>query len=140
MPVRFLSNGVVEVDTLSEAIAWETRKSKTLKSVGRPRKLKPNPVDANPWERFCIDIRAGNCTRMRKILGIVRGRGQAGIDLHELSSSVGDSNALNTSGNISGIRKKGEKYGLNAEDLIVRGPDKLFRPGRMLEANEPPLP
>lgn len=96
MPVRFLSNGVVEVDTLSEAIAWETRKSKTLKSVGRPRKLKPNPVDANPWERFCIDIRAGNCTRMRKILGIVRGRGQAGIDLHELSSSVGDSNALNT--------------------------------------------
>ena len=30
MPVRFLSNGVVEVDTLSEAIAWETRKSKDM--------------------------------------------------------------------------------------------------------------
>ena len=140
MPIRFFTNGTVEVDSLNEALSWQSRKTKSSKPVGRPRKVKPDPIDGSPWERFCNDIRAIDCTRLRKILAIIKGRGQVGIELHELSRAVGDSKFLKTSGTISGVRLKAEKFGLNVDDLIVRGDDKLFRPGKILQENDPPVP
>ena len=140
MPIRFLPTGAIEADTIPEAIEWERRKIRAPKPRGKPRKVRPLPTSGSPWERFCNDIRANDCARMRKILTIIRGRGHVGIDLSELTRAVGETTTLHTSGTIGGISKKGEKFGLTSSDLVVRGPDKLFRPGRILQANEPPSP
>jgi hypothetical protein len=139
MPLRFLPNGSVEVDTISEAVAWENRKLKIPKPVGRPRKSKPIPINGSPWQRFCADISGHECVLIRKILAIVRGRGQVGIDLHDLARAVG-CKSLQVSGTLCGIEKKGEKYRLKVDDLVIRGAYKLFRPGQLLQENEPPIP
>lgn len=139
MALRFLPNGSVEVDTVSEAVAWENRKVKVARPIGRPRKSKPMPINGSPWQRFCADVSSHECVRIRKILSIVRGRGEIGLDLQELARTVGCT-SLQASGTISGIEKKAEKYRLNPKDLVVRGDDKLIRPGRQLQEHEPPVP
>jgi len=139
MPLRFLPNGSVEADTISEAVAWENRKQKVPRPVGRPRKSMPIPIKGSPWQRFCADISSPECVLIRKILAIVRGRGQSGIELQELAHTVG-CKSLQASGTVCGIEKKAEKYGLRSSDLVVRGADKLYRPGKVLQENEPPIP
>lgn len=139
MPLRFLPNGSVEADTISEAIAWENRKTKIPKPIGRPRRSNPMSTNASPWQRFCADISSRECVLIRKILAILRGRGLLGIELQELARTVG-CKPLQASGTVCGIEKKAEKYGLVATDLVVREADKLYRAGKILQENEPPAP
>lgn len=89
MSIRFIGNNIVEVDTISEAISWEHRKGKEAKPRGRPRKFQSNLVDGSPWVRFCSDIGSPDCVRMRKILALVKGRGDEVTE-----SYISDTNEL----------------------------------------------
>lgn len=138
MPIRFLSNGTIELDTITEAVLWDRRKQKTTKQKKQP-KVAPPITSCDPWEGFRADLSSDRCTLMRKLLGLVNGRGQMGIDAHELAKTV-DSTPHVVAGTISGLLQKAKRHGLNPPDVVFRGDDKRYRPGSLLKTNEPPIP
>lgn len=140
MPVRFHTNGTIEVDTISEALAWVHRKPRTPKPLGKPKQRKTLTVPANPWEAFCQDISAPESAKIRKILALVKGRGQTGIEASELTHHVGDPTGTHTTGTIAGLHLKSKKAGLNPNDVVIRGEDKRYRPGSLLQTHDPPVP
>jgi hypothetical protein len=77
---------------------------------------------------------------MRKILTLVKGRGETGIDIRELSTALKDQSANNIGGLLAGFVQKAKKSGVGYEDLIFRGADGRFRPGNLLRDHDPPVP
>lgn len=140
MPYRFLSNGAVETDTFNEALAWERRSPRTAKPRGRPKRRHAITGAENPWEAFCQDVTAPESAKIRKILALIKGRGQTGINVGELQRHVGDPTGTHTTGTIAGMILKAKKAGLASDDVIIRGPDKLYRPGTLLQTHDPPVP
>jgi hypothetical protein len=140
MAIRFLATGVIEADTVPEAIEWERRKIPAPKPRGRPRKTRHHPAGTSPWDRFCDLIQGPSGVRMRKILTLVKGRGETGIDIRELSTALKDQSANNIGGLLAGFVQKAKKSGVGYEDLIFRGPDGRFRPGNLLQTHDPPIP
>jgi hypothetical protein len=97
-------------------------------------------IAENPLEAFFQDIAAPECSKIRKILALIKGRGQSGIEVNELKNHVGDPTGTHTTGTISGMILKARKAGLASHDIVVRGEDKRFRPGSLLLTHDPPVP
>jgi hypothetical protein len=139
MAIRFLATGVIEADTVPEAIEWERRKIPAPKPRGRPRKVRLLP-NGSPWDRFCGFVQGPSGVRVRKALALVKGRGEGGIDIHELSTALKDQSVNETGGVFAALVQKAKKSGIGYEDLILRGADGRFRPGNLLRDHDPPVP
>lgn len=136
MPIRFLSNGVVETDSITEAIAWERRTTPT-----RKHKTQRQPFvayEGTPWERFCRDLSLPDRVAMRKVLALIKGRGD-GIFRSEIAKALNLDNVHVVAGVFAGIARKAIKHGLNPADVIERS-GQVYLPGPTLRNHDPPVP
>lgn len=144
MSLRFLTDGTVVVDTVAEALDFDRGRNVNVKpkynARPKPSKQTLDVLLEGTWEGFCQLIEGRNAVRMRKILALIKGRYPDAIELDELQGFIGDDNVMMTSGTLSGIVKNATKAGLNAADVIVRGPGKAVRAGALLQARDPPEP
>lgn len=138
MPVRYLTDGTIAVDTIEEAVTYERLKA----SQSQVRKKKPRRDSrlAGPngtWEAFLATL---TTMPSRKILALVKGRGETGITLSELQAALRDPIPQKTNGQLVGLTMKARSVGVDPGDIILRGSDNLYRPGRLLRDHDPPVP
>jgi len=95
------------------------------------------------WKAFASaldarkDERAG---RMKRLLALVKGRGTAGVSWKEVTRDLNFPADSTAYGTLSGLGKSLRSAGLNPKDVILAGPDKKLRPGRVLVENDTPTP
>ena len=138
MPVRYLTDGTISVDTIEEAIAYERLKA----SRSQVRKQKPCRRSGltglnGTWEAFLTTL---TTMPSRKILALVKGRGETGVSLYELQQALRDPIPQKTNGLLVGLTMKAKSVGVNPDDIILRGSDNLYRPGQLLRDHDPPVP
>lgn len=99
-------------------------------------------------EKFLFLIEVPKNIRQRKVLALIKGRGDTGITIDELSNQLGDKNSNGeydaniTSGTITGIVRNAKKAGLDRDDVLYK-PSKTGRvwtAGTWLMENEVPDP
>lgn len=143
MSLRFMPDGAIVVDTVDEALIFERKRAKPSQKArgGRPKAQKGSEVALEgTWERFCTNLHGPAGSRMRKLLALIKGRGEAGMTIHELSEAVGDPTVNVTAGTTACLTKNVRKAGLDPEQVVIRGQDGKFRPGVLLQTQDPPSP
>lgn len=159
MPIRVLSAAGRELffDTVDELLEYER------KADARPQPREKASPDVNShnelarsaneptrstkesagWNRFvsALSGKEPRKVRQRKVLALIKGRGQAGMPIDEIARAIGDDTNSATSGTISGIVRNTKKAALPVGSVIQKGrDDELWRPGPQLQAHDPPDP
>lgn len=138
--------GPLTFDTVDELVEYRTKVTRTAgkrQASRRSSDARPGVSSAPGWEGFCSSIAARQdvrAKRIRKMMALVKGRGDIGITWAEISKALGDKDESGAYGTFSGLSKNLQGAGINPQDVIVRGSDKRLRPGPLLAANEPPTP
>lgn len=159
MAIRVLSAGGRELffDTVDELLEYERkadakpqlREKATLdvNAHNEPARSGIEPTrstkESAGWIRFvsAVSGKDPRKVRQRKVIALIKGRGQAGIPIDEIAKAIGDDTNSATSGTISGIIRNTKKAALQVGSVIQKGKeDGLWRPGPQLHAHEPPEP
>lgn len=137
MPIQFKNDGTVVVDTVQEAIAFETHR----KGRKRPRSSRaPLPSGAGREAFYrALEGRGEAPTNARKVLALVRGRGDRGIGLDELAKHMSWP-PISVGRTLAGVTRRAARYGLDPADILHRGADGHWRPGPILRDHESPMP
>ena len=158
MPIRKLPDGTIEADTVAEMLEYEASSPKQAsgpKATRLPRTPPPEallaatrqdrtPPPEDAWTVFCRELAAPEKLRQRKLLALVKGRGEAGITLAELMKSMGEKDPVMVGRTLGAIKKNANKAKVKPEDVIVPRPDQSkdskYKAGRLLLQKEPPTP
>ncbi len=136
-PVKFHPNGIVEVDSAQEAAIFDA-----LRAIERTKaasKFKRPSTTQTGWAGFFDLLQQSPRREGLKILALVKGRGVDGITVDELATQI-EANPKVIVGGFAAIARRAGQVGLEFQDILVRGPDLKYRPGPILESNQPPTP
>lgn len=147
MPVRLRDGDLeLEFDTPAEAAEYRAQINRqTLPKRSRPgRAADPrSSTRGTGWEAFCTALAQRTddaARRMRKLLALVKGRGEAGLTWSEVTKALSLSDDNKAYGTYSGLAKALKAAHLTPGDVLIVGKDKRLRPGPLLVANDPPTP
>lgn len=146
MGYRIRPDGVVEADTLEEAVAFQKAAAAKSNGQGLPLELEPEEVQpdtdySDKWTRFCDLLEGDYRKNQRAVLQLIRGLGPKGIiSTGEICRAMKVRSNPVVGGFISGITKNVGKAELPPGSVVARQLDGRYRAGPLLLRYDPPAP